>query len=225
MDADGVQAASGKAEGSADTGVVSVDPRQRGRSSSGRRPAPPGSSETCPRAAGSRRPPRRHGRAAGPGSPPACTPAAAARPGPAPPRRRRPRRARPDPAASRAFTALGYGRVDHAGRGAGHHPDRRPVDLPRPVAGRPGDPAGHQQPGQPRRDDGRAGRPAAAALARRARAGRCRTCGRATGTAASSCTTRATRSCCGPTGTDSMPGFGSSMRPSPGRWKTRCSGQ
>jgi len=41
MDAGGVQAASGKAEGSADTGVVSVDPRQRGRSSPGRRPAPP----------------------------------------------------------------------------------------------------------------------------------------------------------------------------------------
>jgi len=41
VDADGVQAASGKAEGSADTGVVSVDPRQRGRSSPGRRPAPP----------------------------------------------------------------------------------------------------------------------------------------------------------------------------------------
>jgi len=41
VDAGGVQAASGKAEGSADTGVVSVDPRQRGRSSPGRRPAPP----------------------------------------------------------------------------------------------------------------------------------------------------------------------------------------
>jgi hypothetical protein len=33
VDADGVRAASGKAEGSADTGVVSVDPRQRRRSS------------------------------------------------------------------------------------------------------------------------------------------------------------------------------------------------
>jgi len=37
MDADGLQAASGEPEGSADTGVVSVDPRQRRRSS----PAPP----------------------------------------------------------------------------------------------------------------------------------------------------------------------------------------
>ena len=48
VDADGVQAASGKAEGAADTGVVSVDPRQRGRSPSGRRPAPPVSSEARP---------------------------------------------------------------------------------------------------------------------------------------------------------------------------------
>jgi len=38
VDAGGVQAASGKAEGSADTGVVSVDPRERRRSPSGRRP-------------------------------------------------------------------------------------------------------------------------------------------------------------------------------------------
>src|SRR6185437_16169690 len=38
VDAGGVQGASGKAEESADTGVVSVDPRQRRRSSPGRRP-------------------------------------------------------------------------------------------------------------------------------------------------------------------------------------------
>jgi len=37
VDAGGVPAASGKAEGSADTGVVSVDPRHRRRSSPGRR--------------------------------------------------------------------------------------------------------------------------------------------------------------------------------------------
>jgi hemerythrin-like domain-containing protein len=49
VDADGVQAASGKAEGSADTGAVSADPRQVPGPVDGLASlAPPGSWETCP---------------------------------------------------------------------------------------------------------------------------------------------------------------------------------
>ncbi|CAA9210767.1 MAG: hypothetical protein Rv1118c, partial [uncultured Corynebacteriales bacterium] len=58
--------------------------------------------------------------------------------------------------------------ADHAGRGARGHQDRRPVDLPRVLGGRPGDPGLHQRTGQPRRDDGRAGGPARPDVARRA---------------------------------------------------------
>ena len=47
--------------------------------------------------------------------------------------------------------------------------DRRHLAVPRPVDRRPRDPGGHQQPGQPRRHGGRDRRPAAAAVARRAR--------------------------------------------------------